>query len=57
MMAKIITRKKNPKIVKEKLLNSLRESDTVEEQEFNMHNIVTQGEATDIIKHYEIRKT
>ena len=57
MMAKIITRKKNPKIVKEKLLNSLRESDTVEEQEFNMHNIITQGEAIDIIKHYEIRKT
>ena len=57
MMAKIITRKKNPKIVKEKLLNSLRESDTVEEQEFNMHNIINQGEAIDIIKHYEIRKT
>ena len=31
MMAKTITRKKNPEIVKEELLNSLRESDTVEE--------------------------
>ena len=31
MVAKIITRKKNPEIVKEELLNSLRESDTVKE--------------------------
>ena len=31
MVAKTITMKKNPKIVKEKLLNLLRESDTEEE--------------------------
>ena len=31
MMAKTITRKKNAEIVKEELLNSLRERDTVEE--------------------------
>ena len=31
MVAKPIGRKKNPKIVKEELLKSLRDSDTVEE--------------------------
>ena len=57
MVAKIITRKKNPEIVKEELLNSLEQSDTVEEREFNMQNLINQGEAIDIIKHYEeIRK-
>ena len=30
MVAKTITRKKNPEIVKEELLNSSRKSDTVE---------------------------
>ena len=33
MVGKAITRKKKPEIVKEELLNSLRESDSVEEQE------------------------
>ena len=57
MVAKIITRKKNPEIVKEELLNSLEQSDTVEEREFNMQNLINQGEAIDIIKRYEeIRK-
>ena len=39
--------------MKEELLNSLRESDTVEDQEFNIHNITDQRQAIDIIKHYE----
>ena len=38
--------------MKEELLNSSCESDTVEEQEFNIHNIIDQGEAIDIIKYY-----
>ena len=53
MVVKTITRKKNPEIVKEELLNSLRESDTVEEREFNMQNIIDQREAIDIIERYE----
>ena len=40
-------------VAKEELLNSFRESDTVEEREFNMQNIIDQREAIDIIKHYE----
>ena len=40
MVAKTIARKKNPKIVKKELLYSLKESDAVEEREFNMRNIV-----------------
>ena len=44
--------------MKEKSINSLRESDTVQEREFNIHNIIDQGEAIDIIKHYvDIMKT
>ena len=43
--------------MKEELLNSLEQSDTVEEREFNMQNLINQGEAIDIIKRYEeIRK-
>ena len=53
MVAKTIKKKKNPKIVKKELLNLLRERDTVEEREFNIHNIMEQGEDIDIIKHYE----
>ena len=41
------------KIVKEGLLDSLRESDIVEEREFNLHKIIDQREAIDIIKHNE----
>ena len=51
---KTITRKKNPEIVKEKLLNFLRQSDTVKEREFNIQNINDQRNAIDIIiKRYE----
>ena len=58
MLAKTITRKKSPEIVEEKLLNLLKESDTVKEREFNIQNIIDQREAIDITKHYkEILKT
>ena len=50
MVAKTMTRKKNPEIVKDELLNSLRVSNTVEEREFNIQNIIDQREAIDIIK-------
>ena len=53
MVAKIITRKKIPEIVKEKLLNSLMKSDTVKEREFNLQNIINQREGIDIFKRYE----
>ena len=53
MVAKTITRKKHPKIVNKELLSSLRESDTVEKREFNIHNTINKGEAIDIIKHYK----
>ena len=54
MVAKSITRKKK-KTVKEELLKSLKKSDAVEEQEFN---ITDQKEGITIINHYkEIRKT
>ena len=58
MVAKTIARKKNPKIVKEELLNSLRKNDTVKEPEFNIQNIIDQREATEnqallsVIKRY-----
>ena len=52
MVTKTITRKKNPKVVKKELLNSLRKNDTVKEREFNIQNIIDQREATDIIKRY-----
>ena len=58
MLAKIITRKKSPEIVEEKLLNLLKEIDTVNEREFDIQNRIDQREAIDIIKHYkEIIKT
>ena len=58
MVAKPITRKKNPDIVNEELLNLLRESDTVKERKFNIQNIIDQREAIDITKRYkEIIKT
>ena len=53
MVAKTIIRKKNLEIVKEEFINLLRESDTVEKQEFNIQNIVDEIEAIDIIMHYE----
>ena len=53
MVGKTITGKKNIEIVKEELRNSLRKSDTAEEQEFNIQNIINQREAIDIMKHYE----
>ena len=53
MVAKTITSKKNTEIATEKLLHLLRESDDVEDREFNIHNIIDQTEAIDIIKHYE----
>ena len=53
MVAKTITKKKNSEIVNEELLNLLRESDAVEEQEFNIKNITNQREVTDITKPYE----
>ena len=53
MVAKTITKKKNSEIVNEELLNLLRESDAVEEQEFNIKNIANQREVTDITKPYE----
>ena len=52
MVAKTITRKKNPKIVKEELLNLLKGSDTVKDRKFNIHNIIDQKEIIDIIKRY-----
>ena len=53
MVTKIITRKKIPEIVKEKLLNSLMKSDTVKEREFNLQNIINQREGIDIFKRYK----
>ena len=53
IVAKIITSKKNPEIVKEELLNSLRESDPVKERGFNIQNIINQWEAINIIKRCE----
>ena len=53
MVAKTISRKKNTEIVKEELLNLLKESDIVDKQEFNIQNIIDQRETIDIIKRYE----
>ena len=53
MVAKTVARKKSPEIVKEELLNSLRESDTVEEREFSIKNVIRQREATNLFKGYE----
>ena len=44
---------KNPPKLKEELLNFLKESDVVEQQEFKLHNIIDQIESIDIIKHYQ----
>ena len=49
----LLTRKENLEIVKEELLNVLRKSDTVKEQEFNMQHTIDQREAIDIIKRYK----
>ena len=58
MVAKTIARKKDPEIVKEELLKLLSKSDTVEEREFSMQNIIDQREAINIVKRYkEIMKT
>ena len=40
VVAKTIKGKKNNKTVKEKLLKSLKENDTVEESDFDIKNIV-----------------
>ena len=53
MVAKTISRKKNTEIVKEELLNLLKESDIVDKQEFDIQNIIDQRETIDIIKRYE----
>ena len=53
VVAKTIARKKNIETVKEKILNSLRESDTVEERYFNIQNMINQREVIEAIKHYE----
>ena len=47
---KTIARKKT---VKEDLLNLLRKSDTVDERDCNIQNIIDKREAIKIIKHYE----
>ena len=52
LVTKTFTKKKNPEIIKENLLNSLKESDTVEEQEFNIQNRIDQRDI-DIIKRYK----
>ena len=58
MVAKAIKRKKNIETVKEELLNSLRESDTVGQSYFDIQNIIDQQETIERIKHYqEIIKT
>lgn len=53
IVAKTIISKKNPKIVKEELLNSLWESDAAEEQEFNIQSTIDQTEAIYIIRRFE----
>ena len=37
--------------MKEEILYLLRKSDTAEEPELNIHNVIEQGEVIDIIKH------
>ena len=53
MVAKTIKRKKNTEKVKKELLNSLKESDTVKERDFNIQKFIDQRETGNIIKHYE----
>ena len=57
MVAKTIARTKKPEIVKIELLSSLRERDRVEEQEFNINNIIDQWEAIEIIIKMRNKKT
>ena len=58
MVAKTVKRKKNTKTVKKDLINLLRESDTVEESDFNIQNTIDKWEVIERIKHYnEIIKT
>ena len=58
MVVKTAKRKKNTKTVKEDLLNLLRESDTVQESNFNIPNTIDKREVIERIKHYnEIIKT
>ena len=58
MVAKTIKRQKNTETVKEELLRSLKENDTVEESDFDIKSIANQKEAINKIKHYdEIIKT
>ena len=52
MIGKTTGSKKKPKIMKKKLLNSLTESDTVKEPEYNIQNIINQSEAIDVIVVY-----
>ena len=53
MVAKTIKRKKNPEKVKEELLKSLKENDTVEESKFDIKRIVHQRETIKKIKHFD----
>ena len=39
--------------MREGFLNSFRESDTVEEREFSIQNVIEQRKTTDIVKRYE----
>ena len=58
MVSKTVKNKKDTETVKEELLNLLRESDAVEESDFNIQNITDQREAIEKMKHYdEIIKT
>ena len=40
-------------MVKDKLLNSLRKNDEVEETEINIENLINNGEAIGLISNYE----
>ena len=53
MVAKTIKRKKNTKTVKEELVKLLRESDAVEQSDFDIKHIVDQQEEINKIKHYD----
>lgn len=58
MAVKIIIKEKLHKTVKQELLKSLRENDTVEEPGFIITNVNNPGEPMTIINHYhEIIKT
>ena len=53
MVAKTIETKKDTETVKKELLKLLRESDTVEESDFDIKNVVDQQEAINKIKQYD----